>query len=195
MAGYGARMTYQYPQQPPAPPRRRSPALLVVLVAVAVVLVGAAVAVALALRSDPADPVAAASAATTAATVAAATTPAATPASCPNGRLPSGACAGDPSAAAPGLGDDRVAWTFCPAMLRASTADMSNPDKMEPLGEQAATSQDRGLATGGKLLAERARLARAAKKANHPDQAKFTADLAASGADLAAKCSAAGFKA
>lgn len=121
--------------------------------------------------------------------------PSPTPTYCPGGsRLPNGDCAIDPSAPADDwLINDRVAWTVCPAALRVTSADMASPDKMEQLGKQAATSQDVGLATDGQLLADRARLAKAAKGTSN--EASTARAMAESAADITAKCRAAGYKA
>jgi hypothetical protein len=148
---------------------------------------------ALAACSSNTPPASTAAPATSAAAAPSSAASAATPASCPNGRLPSGACAGDPSAPAPGLYNDRVAWEVCPAILRASSADRKNPDVMEPLGEKASASQDVGMSNNGKLLVDESRLARAAKGTGN--EAKIVTSLAGVAEGLATTCSKAGFKA
>jgi hypothetical protein len=147
--------------------------------------------------SSNSAPSTAAPAATTAAaaTSAAPTGVVSTPASCPgDNRLPSGACAVDPSApAGGGLINDRTAWTVCPDALRATAADMADPDKMATLGAAAATSQDLGLATAGQLLADRTRLAKAANGTAR--EASTVKDMTTSATAIAAKCRDAGYKA
>jgi hypothetical protein len=138
----------------------------------------------------PASPSAAPATTAASPTPTAAATP--TPTSCPNGRLPSGACVGDPSAQAGGLYADRVAGEVCPAILRTTADDRKNPDKMEPIGVKASASPDASLAAQGKLLTDGSRLARMTK--GTPSESKIVTGLVGYADAMAASCSQAGFK-
>jgi hypothetical protein len=118
---------------------------------------------------------------------------AATPTTCPNGRLPSGACAGGTSAV-PQLMNDPVAPIVCPKIIKLqSTQDIyTDTTTMKAIGDEAARSRDTTLALAGQLLSDRAKLAVAAKGTDK--EFSTTMEMGQAAIQLLTVCTKAGFK-
>jgi hypothetical protein len=105
-----------------------------------------------------------------------------------------GDCAGGPSSAPPVLAGDPAAPVVCPKILQAQGTDAvyNDPAAMQAIGEQAATSPNAELSQAGKLLTDRAKLAKAAK--GKGDESATMLGMGTAAAQLATVCAKAGFK-
>lgn len=182
------------PTAPPPPRKRRTTLIVVTAILLAGVVAGVIGGISYLDRSDNTTTAQASTQVSTPAAAVTASTPAPTPANCPNGRLPNGDCAGG-TVPANRLANDPLAPVVCPKILKAQgTQAIYDPDQMEPIGDQAGNSLDHDLAFAGKMLADRARLARAAKKNNDSDAATYTLNMGTAATELSTVCTKAGFK-
>lgn len=158
----------------PAPPDRGRGRLVVAVVALGVLLLGAVIALVLVStsRKPGGEAVPASSTSAPAAPAAVATT-----ASRPSGST----VAFEPGGA-----------KACAALGKLYGSDgMYDPDKLQPIGEQAVKSTDFDIRTLGQLLIDWAKLARAAK--GHDDELTTKLDMSTTATNLLTRCTKAGY--
>jgi hypothetical protein len=120
--------------------------------------------------------------------------PSPTPTLCPNGRLPSGDCAGGTEAVTSIPPPDPYGALVCPKILKVmgTQAIYEDADAMLAIGQEAAVTRDSNISFAGNMLADRAELAKAAKGGANESSTKL--DMGTAATNLATACTKAGFK-